>query len=266
MKREFVSIFSISRSKETVRREANMKQKEKDDKVTRIVKISEVSEDKLIQRYKEDLVVREVEVRIKVDGKIHTQLFCLPSRFEELAIGYLNSEGLDPSHISNIEVEEVNPEIYEIQVKSEKRVYRNPSKVASEIKIKKEEVRELVKKLEKGSILYKATGGTHVVASFDQKREAFFIEDISRHCAIDKLIGTCIKHGIEISESVLVTSCRHTHSTIKKVIFAGFPVVISVSGPTELAIRDAAEFGITLIGFARDNRFNVYTNDWRILR
>ena len=75
MKREFVSIFSISRSKETARREANMEQKEKDDRVTHIVKISEISEDKLIQRYKEDLVVREVEVRIKVDGKIHTHLF-----------------------------------------------------------------------------------------------------------------------------------------------------------------------------------------------
>jgi FdhD protein len=92
-----------------------------------------------------------------------------------------------------------------------------------------------------------------------------FIEDISRLCAIDKLIGLCIENGIEIPESVLLTSCRQTHSTAKKVLFVGFPITISVSAPTELAIRDAEKFGITLIGFARDNRFNVYTNDWRIL-
>ncbi|MFZ2071162.1 MAG: formate dehydrogenase accessory sulfurtransferase FdhD [Halobacteriota archaeon] len=243
-----------------------MEQNVKDDKVMCIVKISESSEDKLLRRYREDLVVREAEVRIKVGGKIHTRLFCLPSHFEELAIGHLKSEGLDPSYISNIEVEKVNLEMYEIQVKLEQEVYRNPLKVNSEIKIKKGEVRELVKKLEDCSILYKATGGTHVVASFNQEKgETSFIEDISRHCAIDKLIGTCIKNGIEIPKSVLVTSCRHTHSTIKKVIFAGFPVVISISAPTELAILDAEEFCISLVGFARDNRFNVYSNDWRIL-
>jgi len=122
-----------------------------------------------------------------------------------------------------------------------------------------------VKELGEEGVLYKAMGGTHVVAAFDQNGAGAFIEDVSRHCAIDKLIGTCIKKGIEISENVLVTSSRQTHTTVKKVLFAGFPVAISVSAPTELAIRDAAEFGITLVGFARDKRFNVYTNGWRIL-
>jgi len=245
-----------------------MKQKLKGDKVVS-VEIREFYEDKPIPRYRSDLVVREAEVRIKVGGRIYTQLFCLPSHFDELAIGYLNSEGLDPSLISNLEVEEVNPDIkeYEIRVELEKRVLRHPLKVSSEIKIKKGTVFDLIKKLEEGGILYNATGSTHVVASssLNQKGETFFIEDVSRHCAIDKLIGMCIKSETKISESILVTSCRHTRSTMKKVIFAGFPIVISVSAPTELAIRDADEFGITLVGFARDKRFNVYTNDWRIL-
>ncbi len=60
--------------------------------------------------------------------------------------------------------------------------------------------------------MYKAMGGTHVVAAFDQNGAGIFIEDISRHCAIDKLIGTCIKEGIAISENVLVTSSRQTHA------------------------------------------------------
>ena len=229
------------------------------------VKIREVSGDKCLQRHRDDFVVREAEVRIDVGGELHSQLFCLPSHFEELAIGHLNSEGLDTSYIANLDVEEAKPGKYVIRVTLEREVHRNPSKVNSRIKIRCEDVFKRVKELGEKGVLYKATGGTHVVAAFNQNGAGIFIEDISRHCAIDKLIGTCIKNGIAISENVLVTSCRHMHSTMNKVIFAGFPIVISVSAPTELAIRDADEFGITLVGFARDNRFNVYTNDWRIL-
>jgi len=244
----------------------SMEQKVKDDRVM-LVKIREVYEDK--RRYRADLVVREAEVAIKVGGKSYIRLFCLPSHFEELAIGYFKSEGFDPSHISNIEVKQVNPEKHEINmdIETEKKVHqkKTPPKVKSELKIRKEEVFYLAKQLEEVGILYKDTGGTHVAASLNQEREIIFIEDVSRHCAIDKLIGLCIKNGIELSESVLVTSCRHTHSTMKKAISAGFPIIISVSAPTHLAVKSAEEFGVTLIGFARDKRFNVYTNEWRIL-
>ncbi|RJS81393.1 formate dehydrogenase accessory sulfurtransferase FdhD [Methanophagales archaeon] len=229
------------------------------------VKIREVSEDKCLQRHRDDFVVREAEVRIEVGREPHSQLFCLPSHFEELAIGHLNSEGLDTSYVANLDVEEAKPGKYVIRVTLEREVHRNPLKVNSRIKIRCEDVFKRVKELGEEGVLYKATGGTHVVAAFDQNGAGIFIEDISRHCAIDKLIGTCIKNGIEISENILVTSSRQTHTTMEKVLFADLPVVISVSAPTERAIRDATEFGITLVGFARDKRFNVYTNGWRIL-
>ena len=229
------------------------------------VKIREVSGDKCLQRHRDDFVVREAEVRIEVGGELHSRLFCLPSHFEELAIGHLNSEGFDTSYIASLDVEEANTGKYVIRVTLEREVHRNPSKVNSRIKIRCEDVFKRVKELGEEGVLYKATGGTHVVAAFDQNGAGIFIEDVSRHCAIDKLIGTCIKNGIEISENVFVTSSRQTHTTVKKVLFAGFPVAISVSAPTEQAIRDATEFGITLVGFARDKRFNVYTNGWRIL-
>jgi len=238
--------------------------KAKDDKVV-CMEITDISEDRPLRRYRNDFVVREAEVKIKVGGKIYTRLFCLPSHFEELAIGHLKSEGLDPSYIANLDVEEANPGKYVIRVTLEREVHRNPSKVNSRIKIRCEGVFKRVKELGEKGVLYKVTGGTHVVAAFDQNGEGIFIEDVSRHCAIDKLIGMCIRKEIVMSKSILVTSSRQTRSTMKKVIFAGFPIVISISAPTELAIRDADEFGITLVGFARDKRFNVYTNDWRIL-
>jgi len=249
---------------ENALKQQGKKEKQNDDRVV-CMEITNISEDRLLRRFRNDFVIREAEVKIKVGGKINTRLFCLPSHFEELAIGHLKSEGLDPSYIANLDVEEANPWKYVIRVTLEREVHQNPSKVNSRLKIGCEGVFKRVKELGEKGVLYKATGGTHVVAAFDQNGEGIFIEDVSRHCAIDKLIGTCIKHGIEITESVLLTSCRQTHSTMKKVIFAGFPIVISVSAPTELAIRDAEKFGITLVGFARDNGFNVYTNDWRIL-
>ena len=231
------------------------------------VEISDIRDD--MRRYRTDVVVREAEVTIKVGGRVCTRLFCLPSDFEELATGYLRSEGFDTSYVSKIEVEAVGPEIFEILVALEKKVWRKPCKVVSGLKIKREEVFRYAKELDECGLIFKKTGGTHVVACFDlnfnRKRDGLFVEDVSRHCAIDKLIGICSKNGTKITGSVLVTSCRQSRSTMKKAISAGFPVVISVSAPTHLAIRDAAEFGVTLVGFARDNRFNVYTHEWRIL-
>ena len=84
---------------------------------------------------------------------------------------------------------------------------------------------------------------------------------MSRHCAIDKAVGLCLKMGIPTRESVLVTSCcRQTYSTMRKAVNAGFKVVVSVFAPTKEAVDIARNFGITLIGFARDGRFNVYAN------
>lgn len=83
---------------------------------------------------------------------------------------------------------------------------------------------------------------------------------MSRHCAINKAGGLCLKMGIPIEESALVTSCRQTYSTMRKAVNAGFKVVMSVSAPTKEAVDIARSFGITLIGFAREGRFNVYAN------
>jgi FdhD protein len=237
-------------------------QKMKDDRVI-TVEINTISETG--RQHRVDSVVRETETRLKVDGRLCSQLFCLPYHFEEFAIGYLTTGGLDPAYIANIEVKKVDPAVYEILVTLEKEVYRNPLAVNSQLRIKKEDVFAYVNELEEGGILFKATGGTHVVASFSRGSDTILIEDVSRHCAIDKLVGACITKGIAISESVLMTSCRQTYTTVKKEICAGFPITISVSAPTTLAVKEADEFGMTLVGFARDKRFNVYTNDWRIV-
>lgn len=237
-------------------------QKQRADGVI-LMEINTVSETS--RQHRVDSLVREAEARLKVDGKFCIRLFCLPDHLEELAIGYLTTRGLDPSNIANIEVKEVYPATYEIAATLEKEEYRTHLAVNNQMRINKEQVFAYVNELEEGGILFKATGGTHVVASFSRGSDTLIIEDVSRHCAIDKLVGACVIKGKEITESVLVTSCRQTYTTVKKELFAGFPIIISVSAPTATAVKEADEFGMTLLGFARDKKFNVYTNDWRIV-
>ena len=135
----------------------------------------------------------------------------------------------------------------------------------SSVAVAAEEVLEFSRKLNESGRLFRATGGTHVVGVFGSSRREIFVEDVSRHCAIDKAVGLCLKMGIPTEESVLVTSCRQTYSTMRKAVNAGFEVVVSVSAPTKEAVDIARNFGITLIGFARDGRFNVYANAWRVV-
>lgn len=139
-----------------------------------------------------------------------------------------------------------------------------PKRITSQLRIAQDRVFDGVKKLDEHSILHQKTGGTHVVGIFSASQQ-IFVEDISRHCAIDKAIGLAFKKGIDLSQSALVTSCRQTLSTIRKAIYAQIPIVISVSAATDLAIENADLFGITLIGFARERQFSIYCHDWRIL-
>ena len=206
-----------------------------------------------------DSVVREAEVVIRVDGRVRQRLFCLPRDLEELAVGHLASRG---TAVADVQVER---EADRVLVSAKRVGTLRPRKARSQLKMTEHEVFDLVRRMEENCPLYRETGGTHVVAVF-QGSSAVFAEDVSRHCAIDKVIGSSLMRGIKLSKSVLVTSCRQTQSAMKKVVHAGIPVVVTISAPTGLAIRTAEQSGVTLVGFVRGRQFNVYSHEWRILR
>ena len=210
-----------------------------------------------------DYVIHEIGVVIEINGELYDRVFCLPSYLEEMVLGRLVSSGYDPSWIGDIVIKQDDTEVH-IYAGVSSQEPREPQKVRSETKISEEEVYTLAGKLDEKGLFFRKTGGTHVVGVCGDK--SIFVEDISRHCAIDKIIGLGSISKIDLSRSVLVTSCRQTASTMRKVISTGFPIVISLSAPTELAAKMAREFGITLIGFARKGGFNIYSQDWRILR
>jgi FdhD protein len=116
--------------------------------------------------------------------------------------------------------------------------------------------------------LFAKTGGLHAAALFSADgvlREVR--EDIGRHNATDKLVGAFLsRDGLPLSDGILMVSGRTGFEIIQKALAAGIPVVASVSAPSSLAVALAEAGGVTLVGFLRDRRFNVYTNPQRILR
>ena len=110
------------------------------------------------------------------------------------------------------------------------------------------------------------TGGLHAAALFNAagEMEAVF-EDIGRHNALDKLIGHELLLGrTPLSERVIFLSSRSSFELVQKAMRAGAPVLVTVGGPSSLAIDMARSYGLTLIGFVRGERFNVYSGEWRL--
>ena len=214
------------------------------------------------RRRRIDQVARESEVVIRLNGINYNQIFCSSSHLEEMAIGNLISEGFDVSHVTNIKIERKNVFFIDVTMNDAEKI--KPKKIGSKMRMTGRDVLKFAEELDENSFLFKKTGGTHVVGVCNGNN-SIFVEDISRHCAIDKIIGICARDKIDSSQNVLVVSCRQTASTMRKVIIGRFPIVISLSAPTDLAIKFADEFGVTLIGFASPEHFNIYTHAWRIL-
>jgi FdhD protein len=114
------------------------------------------------------------------------------------------------------------------------------------------------------STVFERTGGVHSAALCDTSSILIFHEDIGRHNAIDKIFGQCLLQGISVDERMIITSGRVSSEIVYKVAKGEVPILISKSAPTDRGVALADGLGITLIGFVRDNKMNVYTNRWRI--
>ena len=210
---------------------------------------------------KKDAVIHEETVVVRIDGEVH-EFHCLPTNLEEMILGNLKSRGIDASSST---ITKIADNEFKVDLPLVKRSINNPQECQSHKNLTRKEVFNSVEMLNQHSFLFKKTGCAHVIGICGDGRE-IFVEDTSRHCAIDKAIGLAIRNGIDLSNGFLVASCRQTVSTIRKVIFCGIPIVISIAAPTNLAVKEADEYGITLIGFANSKRFNIYSHAWRIKR
>jgi FdhD protein len=127
-------------------------------------------------------------------------------------------------------------------------------------------IRRLPEALRAGQGVFAATGGLHAAALFDPDGHPLAVrEDVGRHNALDKLVGWALLEGrLPLSHHIVMVSGRSSFEILQKSLMARVPIVCAVSAPSSLAVSLAREFGITLIGFLRGDRFNVYTGMERV--
>ena len=234
-----------------------------------------------------DVVVKEFPLTITLNNQELVTLLCSPQNLDYLAIGFLASEGLikGKEDIKKILVDDqkgtVQVETGEdkgfVSLPPSKRVItsgggrgapfypaRGQAKVESDIEISTHEVFALLDEFVQRSEVFKATGGVHSAALCNTKSLLVFSEDIGRHNAIDKVFGECMLKEIPTTGRLIITSGRVSSEILLKVAKRNVPLLISKSAPTDLGVRLAIDLDVTLIGFARGKKMNVYANEWRL--
>ena len=138
--------------------------------------------------------------------------------------------------------------------------------IGGALRITPEFVVSLPDRLRTAQRVFDRTGGLHAAGLFPAAGgDAIVREDVGRHNAVDKVVGERMLAGaLPLSGSVLMVSGRSSLEIVQKAAMAGVPVICAVSAPSSLAVAAAARFGITLIGFLRGERFNVYTGAERV--
>ncbi len=238
----------------------------------------------------EDVVVRELPLTILLNEKELVTMLCSPSNLDSLAIGFLFSEGLlkNRNEIQRITVDDqrglvrvrttddIEPDtgfLFKPLIASgggkgasfySAVDVQDLARIESQVTISAHEIITLVHEFQHRSQIYRTTGGVHSAALCDTREILVFAEDIGRHNAIDKIFGHCILGDIPTDDRIIITSGRISSEILLKVAKREIPIIISVSAPTDIGIRLANDLGITLIGFVRGKRMNVYTNAWRV--
>jgi FdhD protein len=113
-------------------------------------------------------------------------------------------------------------------------------------------------------VLYRETGGVHTSALSDGEKIVISAEDIGRHNTLDKIAGLCLMQGVSPTTRILLTTGRISSEMLQKAARMNVPILISRTSPSSLSIEMAERYGITLVGYARTHRFNVYANLQRI--
>ncbi|MEN4018330.1 MAG: formate dehydrogenase accessory sulfurtransferase FdhD [Methanobacterium sp.] len=229
----------------------------------------------------EEIISNDQEIRIIVNKTVIGTFSMSPTHLKEFAVGYLLGEGLlsSKSDITKLKVVnrtiEVETDLADFDLRRELVMSSDcfggmrskidlTKKVESDYKISKEMVFEASKKLRESSTVWSTTGGTHIAALVAE--DTFIsIEDVSRHVAIDKVIGACKLQGINFSNSFMFSSGRMPGDMIIKIARVGIPIIASKSAPTSSGYMVGDEAGVTIIGFVRGNRFNIYTHPERVL-
>ncbi len=128
-------------------------------------------------------------------------------------------------------------------------------------------IHQLPTKLRAQQTIFEDTGGLHAAALFSTKGELLLLrEDVGRHNAVDKLIGAALQNAPEIlSQSMILVSGRASFELIQKSLMAGIPLLAAVGAPSSLAIQMATDSNMTVLGFVKNDRYNIYCHSGRVV-
>jgi len=232
----------------------------------------------------EDGVIAEQSVSLTVNGKVWLSFMCTPTDLEALAVGFLYNEKII-NHINEIKDIYVcdhkdNVDIWLDRSIEEPKNWRRTSgctggytsAVLDEIEpvslnglvIKPERILELIRNLFESQDIYKKSGGVHSSALATNKGIVFQIEDVGRHNTLDKIAGKILLENIDPSPKIILSTGRISSEMLQKAARMKTSILISRTSPTSLSINLAQQLGITLIGYARGHRFNVYSHPERV--
>ena len=229
----------------------------------------------------------ETPVSLTLNGEVWTTFMCTPVHLEALMVGFLFNEGVIDSMD---EVEDVricehgdNEDVWLTHnapkpdswtrtsgctggVTAVASIERpQPVSVTNEFNLSPSQINQLVEMLFDSQELYRETGGVHTSALSDGEQVILAAEDIGRHNTLDKIAGLCLMEDTWPEKRVLITTGRISSEMLQKSVRMGAKVVASRTSPSSMSIELAEAWGITLIGYARRNRFNLYATRERIL-
>lgn len=237
----------------------------------------------------EDEVALDEPTCIFVNGDYHVTLIATPAMQRELAVGYLYGEGVIDSmddiqsielrgtdvHItlnSDVDLREAAVSMMNLIVTACASSPKKPTDkitvphVTSELQVDAEMILQMVSELSQRSSIHPKTGGTHAAMLCSEEGEVLaFAEDVGRHNAVDKVIGSMVLNGRDMGKCVLTSTGRQSGEMVQKVARARIPIVASMTAPLSSGIRLAETGGITLVCFARGKRLQIYANPQRII-
>jgi FdhD protein len=230
-------------------------------------------------------VITETAVSLTVNGEIWLDFICTPVELEALAVGFLYNEGLiqGPDDLADVRLCAAghNVDIWTNQLIKKPGQWRRTSgctggftsvadspertRVVDSGVLSAETVCQLIKQLLESQSLYRTTGGVHTSGLADGTDFRIIAEDIGRHNTLDKIAGRYLMDRMDLPRKIIVTTGRISSEMLQKAARLSADVVISRTSPTSLSIEMAERSGITLIGYARGDRFDIYTHPERIV-
>jgi FdhD protein len=235
-----------------------------------------------------DAVAVEEPLEIRVNGSPVAVTMRTPGHDDELALGFCLAEGMRPQRATatpdlaantvDVEAPGFDPEQLRrsFYVSSScgvcgkgalEAVAVEAPKVDRDLRLPAGLLASLPDRLREAQGAFAATGGLHATGVFDRDGTLLCVrEDVGRHNALDKVLGWALLEGrLPLADAVLCLSGRVAFELVQKAAVAGCPIVVAVGAPTSLAVELAVDRGITICGFVRDARMNVYSETWRVL-